>query len=75
MVFFMNIRVLGAAALQKYIGGLGGMGTSGVGSSTSYAPKELNKEIVPEKVGLLSSVLARFWIWHLNLALGLYSCK
>ncbi|XP_063944919.1 ATP-dependent zinc metalloprotease FTSH 11, chloroplastic/mitochondrial isoform X2 [Daucus carota subsp. sativus] len=43
------IWVLGAAALQKYIGGLGGMGTSGVGSSTSYAPKELNKEIVPEK--------------------------
>lgn len=62
MVFIMNIRVLGAAALQKYIGGLGGMGTSGVGSSTSYAPKELNKEIVPEKVGLFSSVLARFWI-------------
>ncbi|KAK1399459.1 ATP-dependent zinc metalloprotease FTSH 11, chloroplastic/mitochondrial [Heracleum sosnowskyi] len=43
------VWVLGAAALQKYIGGLGGMGTSGVGSSTSYAPKELNKEIVPEK--------------------------
>lgn len=43
------IWVLGAAALQKYIGGLGGMGTSGVGSSSSYAPKELNKEIMPEK--------------------------
>ncbi|XP_002513581.2 ATP-dependent zinc metalloprotease FTSH 11, chloroplastic/mitochondrial isoform X1 [Ricinus communis] len=41
--------VMGAAALQKYIGGLGGIGTSGVGSSSSYAPKELNKEIMPEK--------------------------
>ncbi|KAL0403219.1 UNVERIFIED_CONTAM: ATP-dependent zinc metalloprotease FTSH 11, chloroplastic/mitochondrial [Sesamum radiatum] len=40
--------VMGAAALQKYIGGLGGIGTPGVGSS-SYAPKDLNKEIVPEK--------------------------
>lgn len=69
----MNVRVLGAAALQKYIGGLGGMGTSGVGSSTSYAPKEMNKEIVPEKVGLLSSVFVRFWIRHYNLALGFYT--
>lgn len=41
---------MGAAALQKYIGSLGGIGTSGVGSSSSYAPKELNKEIIPEKV-------------------------
>ncbi|KAF5959001.1 hypothetical protein HYC85_000210 [Camellia sinensis] len=41
--------VMGAAALQKYIGSLGGIGTSGVGSSSSYAPKELNKEIMPEK--------------------------
>ncbi|KAA8533638.1 hypothetical protein F0562_030928 [Nyssa sinensis] len=44
LVWFM-----GAAALQKYIGSLGGIGTSGVGSSSSYAPKELNKEIMPEK--------------------------
>lgn len=54
-LFFMAcacIRVLGAAALQKYIGGLGGMGTSGVGSSSSYTPKELNKEVMPEKVGI-----------------------
>ncbi|RZR92211.1 hypothetical protein BHM03_00020491 [Ensete ventricosum] len=43
-------RVLGAAALQKYVGSLGGIGTSGVGSSATYAPKELNKEIMPEKV-------------------------
>ncbi|WOL20486.1 ATP-dependent zinc metalloprotease FTSH 9, chloroplastic/mitochondrial [Canna indica] len=41
--------VLGAAALQKYVGSLGGIGTSGVGSSATYAPKELNKEILPEK--------------------------
>lgn len=41
---------MGAAALQKYIGSLGGIGTSGVGSSSSYTPKELNKEVMPEKV-------------------------
>ncbi|KAF8380084.1 hypothetical protein HHK36_027554 [Tetracentron sinense] len=41
--------VMGAAALQKYVGSLGGMGTSGVGSSSSYAPKDLNKEVMPEK--------------------------
>jgi len=45
---------MGATALQKYIGGLGGIGASGVGSSSSYAPKELNKEIMPEKVCFLS---------------------
>ncbi|KAF5731234.1 Cell division protease ftsH isoform 1 [Tripterygium wilfordii] len=44
LVWFM-----GAAALQKYIGSLGGIGTSGVGSSSSYNPKELNKEVMPEK--------------------------
>ncbi|KAJ8752800.1 hypothetical protein K2173_008535 [Erythroxylum novogranatense] len=43
------IWVLGAAALQKYIGSLGGIGTSGVGSSSSYSPKELSKEVMPEK--------------------------
>ncbi|GJN18366.1 hypothetical protein PR202_gb05520 [Eleusine coracana subsp. coracana] len=41
--------VMGAAALQKYIGSLGGIGPSGVGSSSSYSPKELNKDIMPEK--------------------------
>uniref|UniRef100_A0A2P2JQZ5 ATP-dependent peptidase n=1 Tax=Rhizophora mucronata TaxID=61149 RepID=A0A2P2JQZ5_RHIMU len=45
----MFCRLFGAAALQKYIGSLGGIGTSGVGSSSSYSPKELNKEIMPEK--------------------------
>lgn len=43
-------RLMGAAALQKYIGSLGGIGTSGVGSSSSYSTKEVNKEITPEKV-------------------------
>ncbi|CAH9059096.1 unnamed protein product [Cuscuta epithymum] len=38
-----------ASAAQKYIGGLGGVGASSVGSSSSYSPKELNKEVVPEK--------------------------
>lgn len=41
--------VMGAAALQKYIGSLGGIGASGVGSSSSYSAKELNKDITPEK--------------------------
>ncbi|KAM4127429.1 hypothetical protein ACJW30_02G089900 [Castanea mollissima] len=43
------LKILGAAALQKYVGSLGGIGTSGVGSSSSYAPNELNKEVMPEK--------------------------
>ena len=43
-------RFMGAAALQKYIGSLGGIGASGVGSSSSYTPKELNKEVTPDKV-------------------------
>ncbi|OAY48422.1 ATP-dependent zinc metalloprotease FTSH 11, chloroplastic/mitochondrial isoform X2 [Manihot esculenta] len=43
------VWVMGATALQKYIGSLGGIGTSGVGSSSSFAPKELNKEVMPEK--------------------------
>lgn len=41
---------MGAAALQKYISGIGGIGSPGVGSSSSYAPKELNKEVMPDKV-------------------------
>ncbi|CAN7039225.1 unnamed protein product [Brassica rapa subsp. trilocularis] len=43
------VWLMGAAALQKYIGSLGGIGTSGVGSSSSYSTKEVNKEITPEK--------------------------
>ena len=44
---------MGAAAVQKHISSLGGVGASGVGSSSSYAPKDLNKEIMPEKVKLV----------------------
>jgi hypothetical protein len=52
---------MGAAALQKYIGSLGGIGSSGVGSSSSYTPKELNKEVMPEKVNpLIYSYLYSF---------------
>lgn len=43
------VWIMGAAALQKYINGLGGIGTSGVGSSSSYTTKELSKEVMPEK--------------------------
>ncbi|KAK8465324.1 hypothetical protein PHAVU_009G054200 [Phaseolus vulgaris] len=43
------IWVMGMVALQKFIVSLGGIGTSSVGSSTTYAPKELNKEVMPEK--------------------------
>ncbi|CAN4085778.1 unnamed protein product [Withania somnifera] len=53
------VWIMGAAALQKYIGGLGGIGASGVGSSSSYAPKELNKEITPEKFTRLGGKLPK----------------
>ncbi|XP_048598744.1 ATP-dependent zinc metalloprotease FTSH 11, chloroplastic/mitochondrial isoform X1 [Brassica napus] len=43
------VWLMGAAALQKYIGSLGGVGTSGVGSTSSFSTKEVNKEITPEK--------------------------
>lgn len=78
---------MGAAALQKYIGSLGGIGTSGVGSSSSYSPKELNKEVMPEKVHLLSvsflfwlsvyrngSFLQRPFPWHLPILFILLFC-
>lgn len=56
------------AGFQKYVGTLGGIGASGVGSSSSYAPKELNKEIMPEKVGLCFciyiSIVRVCWQWH-----------
>lgn len=53
-------RALGAAALQKYVGSVGGIGGSGVGTSAAYAPKELNKEITPEKVLLLLETCMSF---------------
>ncbi|KAL0646254.1 hypothetical protein Bca4012_044545 [Brassica carinata] len=43
------VWLMGAAALQKYIGSLGGVETSGVGSTSSFSTKEVNKEITPEK--------------------------
>ncbi|KAL2921937.1 ATP-dependent zinc metalloprotease FTSH 11 chloroplastic/mitochondrial [Bienertia sinuspersici] len=43
------VWIMGAAALQKYITSLGGIGASGVGSSSSYTTKESNKEVLPEK--------------------------
>uniref|UniRef100_A0A803L2Q5 AAA+ ATPase domain-containing protein n=1 Tax=Chenopodium quinoa TaxID=63459 RepID=A0A803L2Q5_CHEQI len=43
------VWIMGATALQKYITSLGGIGTSGVGSNSSYSTKELSKEVVPEK--------------------------
>ena len=51
---------MGAAALQKYTGSLGGIGTSGVGSSSSYAPKDLNKEVMPEKASNEASSCSLF---------------
>lgn len=53
----MCFRVVGMVALQKFIVSLGGIGTSSVGSSSTYAPKELNKEVVPEKVNILGCIL------------------
>lgn len=46
----MPFRVMGAVALHKFVGSFGGIGNSGVSSSTSYAPKEVNKDVMPEKV-------------------------
>ncbi|KAL9225379.1 hypothetical protein vseg_001314 [Gypsophila vaccaria] len=43
------VWIMGASALQKYISNLGGVGTAGVGSSSSYNTKDLSKEVVPEK--------------------------
>lgn len=42
---------MGAAALRKYVNGIAGMGSSSsMSPSNVYAPKEFNKEAVPEKV-------------------------
>lgn len=45
------LRIICAAAFRRYIGNLGGIGTPGV-SSSSFAPKDLHKEVTPEKVNL-----------------------
>ena len=40
-----------AALLRKYVNNMGGMGPStSIGSAASYAPKEYNKDAIPEKV-------------------------
>ena len=54
---------MGASALQKYVNSLGGIGTSGVGSSSSYSTKELSKEVLPEKVSNLKLTII---YWQLN---------
>ncbi|CAN1267667.1 ATP-dependent zinc metalloprotease FTSH 11, chloroplastic/mitochondrial [Linum perenne] len=43
------IWYLGNSAIQKYTGSLGGIGASGIGSSSSLSPKEVNKEVMPDK--------------------------
>ncbi|XWS61297.1 hypothetical protein CRYUN_Cryun07bG0113900 [Craigia yunnanensis] len=57
---FPRLQLMGAAALQKYTGSLGGIGTSGVGSSSSYAPKDSNKEVMPEKASTRGLFLQSF---------------
>ncbi|CAM6101654.1 unnamed protein product [Calypogeia fissa] len=50
MLAFSIMWVMGAAALRKYVNGVAGMGTSSsMSTSNMYAPKEFNKEAVPEK--------------------------
>lgn len=47
---------MSASGLQKYVGSLGGVGTSGAGSSSSYSSKEpTTKEVMPAKVDVLST--------------------
>lgn len=47
---------MSVAGLQKYLGSLGGVGTSGAGSSSSYSSKEpTTKEVMPAKVDVLST--------------------
>ncbi|MED6222512.1 ATP-dependent zinc metalloprotease FTSH 11, chloroplastic/mitochondrial [Stylosanthes scabra] len=43
------VWVMGAVALHKFLGSFGGVGSSGVSSSTPYASKEVNKDVMPEK--------------------------
>eukprot|EP00850_Spirogloea_muscicola_P016438 SM000133S26804 [mRNA] locus=s133:136737:142594:- [translate_table: standard] len=49
-VLLSALWVMGAAALRRYVSGVAGMGTSsGMSTSSVYAPKEYNKEALPEK--------------------------
>ncbi|RYR48020.1 hypothetical protein Ahy_A07g034017 [Arachis hypogaea] len=45
---------MGAVTLHKFLGSFGGVGNSGVSSSNSYAPKEVNKDVMTEKGILLT---------------------
>ncbi|KAI5070565.1 hypothetical protein GOP47_0014908 [Adiantum capillus-veneris] len=50
MIFFSVMWVMFAAFLRKYVSSMGGMGPStGISTSTAYAPKEYSKETLPEK--------------------------
>ncbi|KAH8943897.1 hypothetical protein BDL97_13G079400 [Sphagnum fallax] len=50
MIIFGIMWVMGAAALRKYVNGIAGMGSSGgMTGNNVYAPKEFNKETIPEK--------------------------
>eukprot|EP00250_Pteridium_aquilinum_P020458 c24820_g1_i1 orf=343-2865(-) len=50
MIFFSVMWVMFAAFLRKYVSSMGGMGPStGISTNTAYAPKEYNKETLPEK--------------------------
>lgn len=50
MIFFSIMWVMFAAFLRKYVSSMGGMGPStGISTNTAYAPKEYNKETLPEK--------------------------
>ncbi|KAF3434055.1 hypothetical protein FNV43_RR25158 [Rhamnella rubrinervis] len=54
------LMIMGTAALLKYVGSLGEIGTLGVGSSSSYSLKELNKEVTPEKMRGSKSTVVNF---------------
>ncbi|KAG0554814.1 hypothetical protein M758_12G123800 [Ceratodon purpureus] len=50
MIIFSVMWVVGAAAIRKYVNGVAGVGSaSGISGSNLYAPKEFNKENIPEK--------------------------
>lgn len=52
---------MGAAALRKYVNGIAGMGSSGgMTGNNVYAPKEFNKETIPEKVWIVCLLI----VWN-----------
>lgn len=47
----MNMCRMGSTLIKRYASGLGGgIGPSAIGSNATYSPKEVNKEVMPEKV-------------------------